>query len=319
MRALRYHRYGSPDVLEIDELQELSPAAGYANVRLAAAGLNPVDWKILEGRLRFVPLFRGPPRGVACDFAGTIVGVGGGATERHVGERVMGSLLPFGRDGACSEYIVVAYERLVSLPREIDDIQAAALPLAGGTALQALSDHAHLAAGQRVLVIGAAGGVGHFAVQIAKHRGAHVVAVCSATNVEFVRQLGADEVVDYTRDDFTQREDRFDVVFDTPCASSFSNAKRVLTGSGCYINTGADTASAISAAMSAVVARLTSRQRAIPVILKNGPPIWRRLLDLARKGVMHAHVRTISMNEVGDAFRAMVTGHGRGKQVVRLD
>ena len=116
MRALRYHRYGSPDVLQIDELPEPSPAVGQAKVRVGAVALNPIDWKILAGRARLIPAFRSPPRGVGLGFAGEIVGVGGGASERHIGERVFGSLLPFGRDGACSEHIIVPYQRLLPVP-----------------------------------------------------------------------------------------------------------------------------------------------------------------------------------------------------------
>jgi NADPH:quinone reductase-like Zn-dependent oxidoreductase len=319
MRALRYDRYGPPDVLRVEELLEPSPGAGHAKIRVRAVGLNPVDWKIVAGRLRFLPLFRSPPRGVGLDYAGEIVGVGGGATERHVGERVFGSLMPFGRDGACGDFIVAPYDRMLPLPPEVDAVQAAALPIAGGAALQVLADEANVAAGQRVLITGAAGGVGHFAVQIAKRLGAYVVAICSARNADLVRSLGADEVVDYATHDFSQRDDRFDVVFDAACASSFAASRRVLTESGRYINTSGDSLALLSTIAGAVLARLTSRQRAIPFQLKNGPAIWQRLLDLARKGALRAHVeRTIAMEEVADAFRAMETGHGRGKIVVRL-
>jgi NADPH:quinone reductase-like Zn-dependent oxidoreductase len=319
MRVLRYHRYGSPELLQIDELPEPAPRLHHAKVRVRAVGLNPIDWKILAGHVRLLPMFRSPPRGVGCDFAGEIVGVGGGTTQRHVGERVFGSLVPFGRDGACADYIIFSYDRLLALPAEIDAAQAAALPVAGGTALQALTDEVHLATGQRVLITGAAGGVGHFAVQIAKHLGAHVVAVCSAGNADFVRSLGADEVVDYAKDDFTRRDDRFDVVFDAASASSFVDSRRVLTESGRYINTSGTATALLSSVAGAVLARLTSRQRAIPFQLKNGPPIWGRLLELVRKGTLHAHIeRTVAMEEVADAFRAMETGHGRGKIVVRI-
>jgi NADPH:quinone reductase-like Zn-dependent oxidoreductase len=319
MRALRYHRYGSPDVLQIDELPEPPASANHARVRVEAVALNPIDWKILAGHVRLLPVFRGPPRGVGFDFAGEIVAIGGGATERHVGERVLGSLLPFGRQGACAEQVVVAYDRVLALPGDIDPVHAAALPIAAGTALQALCDEARVAAGQRVLIIGAAGGVGHFAVQLAKHLGAHVVAVCSARNTEFVRGLGADEVVDYARRDFGELGERFDVVFDAASASSFAKSRAMLTESGCYISTSGDLTSALATAAGAVVARLGSRQRAVAFSLKNAAPVWRRLLDLARKGVLRPHVeRTIAMEGVAEALRAMATGHGRGKVVVLL-
>ena len=318
MRALRFDRYGPPDALHVAEIADPSPRSGEAKLRVRAASLNPLDWKVRAGHLRLMPTFRGPPRGIGCDFAGEIVGVGGGATSRYVGERVFGSLFPFGRDGSLAEYVVVSAKRIVPIPEGVDYDQAAALPIAGGTALQALADEARLAAGQRVLVVGAAGGVGHFAVQVAKHLGAYVVGVCSAGNAEWVRALGVDEVVDYARDDFTRRADRFDVVFDAAGASSFRAARRVLADSGCYINTLGDAAAIAGTVLSAVVARFTSRQRAIPFALRNGPAIWRRLARLAADGVLHAHVeRTIALEDVADAQRAMETGHGRGKIVVR--
>src|SRR5439155_3674299 len=219
---------------------------------------------------------------------GEIVGVGGGATQRYFGERVFGSLKPFGCDGACADFVVAPYDQIVSLPPDVDYVQAAALPIAGGTALQALADEANVTSGKRVLITGAAGGVGHFAVQIAKRLGAHVVAVCSAHNADFVRSLEADEVVDYATHDFPHRDDRFDVVFDAACVSSFVASRRVLTESGCYINTSGDSSALLGTVAGAVLARLTSRQRAIPFQLKNGPAIWKRLLDLVRKGALRA-------------------------------
>jgi NADPH:quinone reductase-like Zn-dependent oxidoreductase len=319
VRALRYDRYGPPDVLRVEEIAEPSPRAGQAKVRVHAVGLNPLDWKARAGHLRFIPIFQGPPRGLGCDFAGEIVGIGGGATARHVGERVLGSLLPFARDGALAECIVVPYDRLLPIPADIDDAHAAALPVAAGTALQALTDETRVGAGRRVLITGAAGGVGHFAVQIAKHLGAHVVAVCGARNVDFVRGLGADEVIDYARDDFTRRDDRFDVVLDAACASSFSAARRVLADAGCYLSTAGTSGAAVATIASGVLARLTSRQRAIAIMLRNRPPLWQRLVQLVQDGALRAHVeRTITLEEVAAAQRDMETGHGRGKIVVRL-
>ena len=319
MRALRFHTYGPPDVLRIDEVPEPSPEAGQVKVRVHAACLNPIDWKIRAGHVRLVPLFRSPPRGVGSDFAGEIVAIGAGPSARLVGERVFGSLLQFGREGALADFIVVSDERVLPLPDDVDFAQAAALPVAAGTALQALTDEAHVGPGQRVLITGAAGGVGHFAVQIAKHLGAYVVGVCSEANAAFVRELGADEVVDYARDDYTRRSDRFDVVFDAACASSFGAASNVMTPSGVYINTSGTVAALLGTAASAVLARFTSRQRAIPFTLRHDARIWQRALQLVRQKALKAHIeRTITLEEVADAQRAMETGHGRGKIVVRL-
>jgi NADPH:quinone reductase-like Zn-dependent oxidoreductase len=319
MRALRYDRFGSPDVLHVDDIPEPTPRAGEVKVRVHAASLNPLDWKVRAGHLRWLPMFRRPPRTLGCDFAGVVVGVSAGARSHHVGERVFGSLWPFGSDGALADFLVAGVDRLAAMPDELGFEQAAALPMAGGTALQAIVDEAQLGAGERILITGAAGGVGHLAVQIAKHEGACVVAVCGGANVDFVRGLGADEVVDYARADFTRRGDRFDVVFDAACASSFKAARHVLTDDGCYVNTGGDAASVMETAVSALLARVGSRQRAIPLVLAGNSARWERLAALARRGALHAHIeRSITLEDVADAQRTMETGHGRGKIVVRL-
>jgi NADPH:quinone reductase-like Zn-dependent oxidoreductase len=319
MRALRFDRYGPADVLHVAEIPEPAPDPGEVKVRVHAVCLNPLDWKIRAGHLRFVPLLRGPPRGLGTDFAGEIVGVGGGAMARHVGERVFGSLMPFARQGALAEHVVVAADRVVPIPGDLSYDAMATLPVAAGTALQALADVARLGTGQRAIITGAAGGVGHFAVQLAKHLGAHVVGVCSAGNAAFVRAQGADEVVDYASGDFTRRADRFDVVFDAAGASTFSAARRVLGESGCYINTCGDTAAALGTAAYAIVARLTSRQRAIPFALKNTPATWQRLAVLVQDGVLRPHVeRMIALEDVSGAQQSMESGHGRGKIVVRI-
>jgi NADPH:quinone reductase-like Zn-dependent oxidoreductase len=319
VRTLRYRRYGPADVLGMEDIAEPSPAAGQIKVRVRAVSLNPIDWKIRAGHLRFVPGFRPPPRGIGLDFAGEVVGVGGGAMPRHVGERVFGSLAPFGRDGALAQFLVTAADRAAAIPDGVSDEQAAALPTAGGTALQALRDEARIEAGQRVLVVGAAGGVGHFAVQIAKHDRAHVVGVCSERNAAFVRELGADEVVDYARDDFTRRDDRFDVVFDAAGASSFSATRPLLAEAGCYVSTAGTAAAAAGTVVAGALARLTSRQRAIALVLRAGSRLFERLAALAREGALRAHVeRAIGLDEVADALAAMETGHGRGKVVVHL-
>ena len=162
------------------------------------------------------------------------------------------------------------------MPDGVDFTTAAALPVAAGTALQALVDHGHLRAGERVLVTGAAGGVGHYAIQVAAHFGAFVVGVCGTRNAEFVRGLGAHEVVDYSRDDFTRRADRFDVVFDAASASSFLAARAVLAEDGLYISTAGTTAAVAGTVLGGIVGRLTSRQRALPFTLKTGAAQWRR-------------------------------------------
>ena len=318
MRALRLDRFGAADVLRVAEVAEPIPRAGELKIRVHAASLNPLDYKIRQGHLRFLPMGQ-PPRGLGCDFAGTIVGTGGGATARHVGQRVFGSISPFVREGAFAEYVVARHDQVAVIPPNLDFASAAALPVAGGTALQALVDVAHLAPGQKVLLTGAAGGVGHFAVQVAKHFGAHVVGVCSAGNVEFVRALGADTVIDYALENFTGREDRFDIVFDAACASSFAASRRVLEADGVYVNTAGSFGAAVDTAINGLLARLTSRRRAIPFALKPGARQWQRLAELVDAGALCPHLeKTLALDEVAEALGAMEAGHGRGKTVVLM-
>lgn len=318
MQALRFERFGAADVLRLADVAEPVPGAGELKIRVHAAALNPLDWKIRQGHLRLLPMGQ-PPRGLGCDFAGTIVGTGGGAPDRHVGERVFGSISPFARGGAFAQYVIARHDQIVPMPDELDFAAAATLPVAAGTALQALADVAHLSAGQRLLVTGAAGGVGHFAVQVGKHRDAIVVGVCSGRNVDFVRSLGADAVIDYARDDFTAGADPFDVIFDAACASTFAAARKVLAPAGIYINTAGSFGAVADVVRAGILARLTSRQRAVAFALKAGAPLWQRLARLAETGALRPHVeRTISLEEVPAALGTMESGHGRGKIVVLL-
>ncbi len=319
MRAIRYDRFGPPDVLRIADVAEPSPRAGEVKVRVHAVGLNPLDWKIRAGHLRLVPLLDRPPRGVGVEFAGEIVGVGGGAIGRFPGERVFGTLSPFPRQGALAEYVCTPAEHVVPIPEGIAYATAAVLPIAGGTAVQALTDHARLERGQRVLITAAAGGVGHYAVQLAKHLGAHVTAVCGPANVEFVRTLGADDVIDYTREDFTRRDTRYDVVFDAAGVTGFFASRNVLAPEGIYVDTSPSAPAVVSMLLARVVARLGSRQRAIGLVLRANGTMWARLARLAAEGALAPHIaRTIALEDVADAQRTMETGHGRGKIVVDL-
>lgn len=318
MRAVRYRRFGPPEVLEVAELPDPVPAAGELLVRVGAASLNPLDWKIRAGHVRFIPVFARPPRVTGCDFAGTIVGTGGGPGPRHVGERVFGSLSPFGRAGSCADLVVVPAARVTPTPEGVDDEAAASLPMAGGTALQALADDAKVAAGQRVLVTGAAGGVGHFAVQVAKHLGAQVVATCGPANVEFVRALGADQVLDYTAGDPLARVAApFDVVFDVAESIGWRRARSLVVKDGLYIGIGGSAWSAAQATLASFVAPWSANLRVRTFMLRGGPAINERLAALASERAVVPHVaRRVPLDGVADAQRAMQSGHGRGKIVV---
>jgi len=317
MRAIRYPRFGPPDVLEVVDVDAPEPAAGEVKGRVAAASLNPLDWKIRDGHLRLVPMLARPPRGTGTDFAGEIVAIGGGPGPRHVGERVFGSLSPLGRQGSCAEFVTAPASHVAPIPAALSFDGAATLPVAGGTAVQALADDAPLAAGQRVLVTGGAGGVGHFAVQYAKHLGAHVTATCSASNVDFVTALGADRVLDYTRTDVLACGETFDVVFDAVNALGWRGARTLLVRDGTYLGTAGSTTAAIGTGVGAVLSALGGGIRVRNLMLRADATSLARLATLAGAGALRPHVaRRIGLDEVRDAQRDMERGHGRGKIVV---
>ena len=318
MRALRYDRYGPPDVLSVVEIDEPVPRAGELKISVRAAGLNPLDAKVRAGHTRFIPAFERPPRGCGVDFAGEVAGSGGGEVGGYYpGARVFGMVSPFRRAGTFAEYVCATPAEIAPTPDALSDAQAAALPVAAGTAVQALADHAHLARGMRVLVNGGAGGVGHFAVQYARHVGAHVTATCGTDNVDFVRSLGADVVLDYTRDDAADAVEPFDVIFDTTGHASWSRCRRALAPTGVYVNTSPDASAVLKTLREKLVARLSSRQQVVAFVLRPGAQAWRRLAGLAQAGALVPHLReTIGLAEVADAQRRIEAGHGRGKIVV---
>jgi len=317
MRAVRYLRYGPPDVLHVADLAEPVPGAREVRVRVEAASLNPLDWKVREGALRFIPMFEPPPRTTGSDFAGVIVADGGNPGPRRIGERVFGVLSPFGRQGSCAEMCVVDARCIEPIPEGVGFETAACLPIAAGEAVQALADDAKLTAGQHVLIVGAAGGVGHFAVQYARHLGAHVTAVCGPGNVAFVEALGADRVVDYRATDILALGANFDVVFDAAGALDWRASQRLLKRGGIYVGTAGSASAAVATGLGSLLAPLLGATRARNVMLGRSPAAARRLADLAARGVLKPHIaRRIGLDEVAQAQAAMASGHGRGKIVV---
>jgi NADPH:quinone reductase-like Zn-dependent oxidoreductase len=317
VRAIRYRRFGPPEVLEVVDIDPPEPAAGEIKVRVAAASLNPLDWKIRDGHLRLVPVLARPPRGTGTDFAGEIVAIGGGPGPRHVGERVFGSLSPFGRQGSCAEFVTAPAHHVVAIPPSLTFEQAATLPVAGGTAVQALADDARLIAGQRVLVTGGAGGVGHFAVRYARHLGAHVSATCGPSNVEFVAGLGADRVIDYTRTDVLACGATFDLVFDVVNALDWRRARRLLVPGGLYLGTAGSTVAAIATGVGTFVASIAGGIRVRNLMLRASEASLRRLAELAAAGVLQPQIaRRVGLDAVAEAQRDMQRGHGRGKVAV---
>jgi NADPH:quinone reductase-like Zn-dependent oxidoreductase len=235
MKAMVYHQYGSPDVLQLQEVEKSVPQGDEVLVAVVAAAVNWLDWHFLTGKPLMTRLMAGlfSPKNhvLGIDMAGRVEAVGANVTQFKTGDEVFGS-----PDHGCyAEYVCVPEANILPKPANITFNQAAAVFGAGVTALHALRDYSQVKPGQKVLINGASGGLGTFAVQIAKTFGAEVTGVCSTRNLELVRSIGADHVVDYTQEDFTWKGNRYDLIFDAVARSSFHDCRRVLTEQGTFI------------------------------------------------------------------------------------
>ena len=229
MKAVQIHAFGGPDVLQFEDVPRPEPKPNQVLVRVHAAGVNPVDWKIREGYLK-TPL----PMIMGIDFSGVVESVGNAVTRFRVGDEVFGQVAD--ESGSYAEYAVAVESDIARKPKELTDVAAAALPVAGLTPWQALFDTAKLAAGQKVLIHGAAGGVGTFAVQFAKWKGARVIGTASGAHVEQVRLLGADEVIDYRKTKFEEAARDVDVVLDTIGGDTQDRSWKVLKRGGVIVS-----------------------------------------------------------------------------------
>jgi NADPH:quinone reductase-like Zn-dependent oxidoreductase len=238
MKAIVRHQYGSPDVLKLEEVAKPTPAHDQLLIKVHAASINPLDWHLMRGKPYIVRMQSGigTPKfeRLGVDFSGTVEAVGQDVKLFKVGDEIFGAA-----DGALAEYVTSTEVGLALKPTNMSFQQAAAVPVAAVTALQGLRDKAQLRAGQKVLINGASGGVGTFAVQIAKSIGADVTGVCSTGNVELVRSLGADHVIDYTKEDYTKGTQRYDVIFDTVGNHSLLSQRQVLVPHGIFVIVGA--------------------------------------------------------------------------------
>ncbi|PMB54064.1 zinc-binding alcohol dehydrogenase [Fischerella thermalis CCMEE 5201] len=235
MKAAVIHRYGSAEVLQYEDVAPPKIKPDELLVKVHASCINPVDWKIRKGMLRIVTGNKFPMV-LGLDLAGEVVEVGANVTRFTIGDSIYGTLRP-PNGGAYAEFAAVPESCAAIKPTNMSYTEAASVPIAGLTALQGLRDKGNIKSGQAVLINGASGGVGIFAVQIAKILGAEVTGVCSTKNVEFVKSLGADRVIDYTQQDFTQETVQYDIIFDVVGKRSFSECKKVLKPSGIYVTT----------------------------------------------------------------------------------
>jgi len=325
MKAIVSRSYGRPDqVLRVEDVD--LPVAGEDGivVRTRASSVNPADWHLVRGEPRIARAqlgLRAPKHHVlGCDVSGEVHAVGSGVTDIRPGDAVFGS--PFMRGfGAFAEYVHVPRGCLAAKPASLTHEQAAAVPLAALTALQGLRDHGRLTAGQRVLIIGASGGVGTFAVQIARSFDAEVTGVCSARNVDLVRSLGADHVVDYTSEDVTRSSERYDLVLQAAGAHTASALRRVLTSRGVLVMISGDSEGRWVGPVGRMVgARLTSPFVGQTLTSFTVTPNAEDLEEVGRLveagAVTPVIDRTYAFGDVPDALLYLETGRARGKVVV---
>jgi NADPH:quinone reductase-like Zn-dependent oxidoreductase len=321
MRAVLHPRYGEPEVLALGEIARPTPGPGEVLVRAHAAGVSIGDHHVVTGKpylIRLTP-YGGLPRpkhrvpGMA--LAGRVEEVGAGVTAFRPGDEVFGDA----PTGAFAEYVVVPVERLVAKPSNLSFEEAAATPWAVA-ALQGLRDAGGLRAGQRVLIYGASGGVGTWAVQIAKALGAVVTAVCSTRNVEMVRGLGADEVIDYTEQDFAAGGARFDLMLDLVGNRSLKECKRVLTPEGTYVacsGGGGDWVGPIFRLIGLFVTSWFSSQRLTTFVAEPNGDDLRALAEIVQAGKAKPVIeRRFALSEAGEALRHVGEGHSRGQSVI---
>jgi NADPH:quinone reductase-like Zn-dependent oxidoreductase len=323
MKAAVRDRFGPPEVVELRDVEKPEPADDEVLVRIRAASLNMADWYDVNGRPyvgRVSMGFRKPKESrLGVDYAGTVEAIGKSVTQFQPGDEVFGA-----RTGAFAEYVCAREDRaIVAKPANVTFEEGAAVPVAAITALQGLRDKGELQPGQNVLINGASGGVGTYAVQIAKALGAEVTAVCSTGNVELAPSLGADHVVDYTREDFTRREGRYDLMLDVAGSRSWSQCKRVLTPEATLVIVGGPKTNRLFGPLAHVIkvrmGALRSSRKIRFFIAKLIKPDMEVLRDYLEAGQIRSVIdRTYELSEIRDAFRYIGEGHARGKIVLTV-
>ncbi|MHB0965814.1 MAG: NAD(P)-dependent alcohol dehydrogenase [Bellilinea sp.] len=320
MKAIVYYKYGSPDVLKLEEVEKPAPKDDEVLVKIHAASVNAYDWHFLTADIFLIRLMAGGllrpknPR-LGGDIAGRVEAVGKNIQQFRPGDEVFGSI----GHGGFAEYAVAPERRLALKPANLSFEAAAAVPVAALTALQGLRDCGKIQAGQKVLINGAAGGVGTFAVQIAKAFGAEVTAVCSTRNVEQARTLGADQVIDYTKENFTQSGRQYDLIFAANGYHSLAAYKRALTPRGIYVMAGGKPAQLFEGMLLANLLSEKDGRKLGGVAAKIDQKDLFTLKELLEAGkVVPAIDKLYPLNEVPEALRYLGTNHARGKIVINV-
>ena len=321
MKAIVHERYGRPELLELRDVDKPVVEDDHVLVRVHASSVNPVEWYGVTG-LYFARIGNGlrKPKGptVGADLAGRIEAVGRGVTELQPGDEVFGT-----SGGSWAEYAAARPEKLARKPASLSFEEAAAVPIAGITALQALRDHGHVEPGQKILINGASGGVGTFAVQLAKAFGADVTAVCSTRNVEQARSLGADRVVDYTQEDFTNRGERHDLMLDIAGSRSFLACRRALTPEATLVVIGGPMKyrglGPLPHMAGTMVKSRGRSQKVVFFVAKINTEDLGVLKELLEAGKVRSVIdREYPLSEAPEALSYLGEGHARGKVVITV-
>ena len=323
MKAVIYRCYGSADILEVTQVEKPVPADNEVLVKVRAASVNPLDWHYMRGSPYLMRLASGlgspDDKRMGVDFAGTVEAVGKDVSQFKPGDDVFG-----GRSGAFAEYLIAPDDRgLAHKPADVSFEQVAALPIAAVTALQALRDKGELKAGQKVLINGASGGVGTYAVQIAKAMGAEVHGVCSTRNVELVRSLGADHVFDYKKEDYTESDQSYDLIVDMVGNHSLLKNRRVLSDDGTLVSVGGAKGNWIAPLIRPIGTLLLSPfvdQQFKLILATFNKADLSTLAEYVRSGQVRSVIdQRFTLDEVPDAIRYSEAGRARGKIIVNVE
>ena len=319
MKAVVYTKYGSPDVLQIKDIEKPAPKENEVLIKIQAASVNAYDWHLLTAdiflvRFMGVGLLKPKFTRLGADIAGRVEAVGKSVKQFHPGDEVFGMVR-----GGFAEYTCALEEALALKPSNLSFEEAAAVPMAALTALQGLRDEGKIQAGQKVLINGASGGVGTFAVQLAKSFGAEVTAVCSTKNVDQARSLGADHVIDYTKEDFTRSGQRYDLIFAANGYHPLSAYKRALTPRGIYVMAGGSKAQMFQAILLGKWMSESKGRKMGGVSAKRSQKdlvILAKLLEAGK--IVPVIDRRYPLNKAAEALRYLGEGHARGRVVITM-
>ncbi len=324
MKAVVYTKYGSPDVLELKEVEKPIPKDDEVLIKVHAAAANYADWALLRGKPFMVRLMVGgllKPKNkiLGIDIAGRVEAVGRNVKQFQPGDEVFGDLSECGF-GAFAEYVCARENALALKPANISFEEAAAVPLAAVTALQGLRDKGQIQLGQKVLINGASGGVGTFAVQIAKSFGAEVTAVCSTGKMDMARSIGADQVIDYTQEDFTQNGQRYDLILAANGYRSILEYKRALGPKGIYVCTGGSMAQIFQSMLLGPLISMTGSKKMGNLMSKPNQKDLVFMKELLEAGkVVPVIDRRYPLSEAAEALRYLGEGHAQGKVVITFE